>query len=332
MIDLAECARALVAEGKGILAADESPKTADKYLAEAGIKGGEEMRRKERQFFLEAPYIEEYVSGVILHDETLNQKNSEGIPFSKMLWEKGVVPGIKVDDGTEPIEESPDEVITKGLIGLPERLQEYRKQFHTGFTKWRAVIRIEGDRLPTSLAVVENAKRLALYAKYAQEAGMVAIVEPEVLYEGTHSRTQSRKVIEETLGAVVHALSEHAVDLSGILIKTSMTLSGKETGIIDSPEEVGKDTVEALLSVVPHSILGVVFLSGGQTPDQAAQNLNAIRCVAQEKNTPWPLTFSFARGLQKDALSAWQGKEENVERAQEVFIHRLKQVSSALCP
>ncbi len=191
-------------------------------------------------------------------------------------------------------------------------------------------MRIDGDRLPTAQALVENAKRLATYARDAQEVGMVPIIEPEVLYDGTHSRLRSRQVLEVTLRTVFDALNDQAVDLSGIILKTAMTLTGKETGRMDSPTEVAIDTVEALLANVPEQVPGIVFLSGGQTPDQATENLRAITTLAKERGTPWPFTFSYARALQEEALTAWAGKEENVPDAQEAFLTRLKHVAEAL--
>lgn len=329
MIDLSECTRTLVQPGKGLLAADESPTTADKYLAKYSIEGGEEMRHLERELFLNAPMIEKYLSGVILHTETLTQKGEDGRLFAEELWDRGIVPGIKVDEGTEPIEGS-KEVITKGLIGLPERLQEYRSKYRTGFTKWRSVIRIEGDTLPTASALVENARRLAMYAKQVQETGMVAIVEPEVLLEGTHSRLRAKEVLKETHSIVMNALLDSAVDLSGVIVKTSMALSGNKSGRRDTPEEVAVDTIEALVASIPKEILGIVFLSGGQEPDQATENLRAITKIAHEKSAPWPLTFSYARALQEEAIDVWRGEEKNVDKAREAFLSRLEKVSNAL--
>jgi fructose-bisphosphate aldolase class I len=330
MTDLNDSAKRLVAPGKGILAADESTASADKRLALYGVKGTPEARRAFRDLFLGAPGIEDYLSGVILYAETLDEKGGDGKLFPKSLASRGIVPGIKVDEGTEPFPESSDELITKGVIGLCDRLIGFHDTYGTGFTKWRAVIRIEGDRLPTAQALVENARRLAVYARDVQEVGMVPIIEPEVLYEGTHSRMRSRQVIETTLKSVFDALLDHSVDLSGVILKTAMTLSGKESGRIDTPEEVALDTVEALMQVVPKEVPGIVFLSGGQTPDQATANLAAITKVAKEKGAPWPLTYSYARALQEEALEIWQGKEENVPAARDAFIERLKKVTDAL--
>lgn len=330
MIDLSENAKALMAPGKGLLAADESNESTDaKRLTPNGISTGEEMHRQFREMLLDAPGIEKYLSGVILYKETLGQKSDSGVPFPELLSTRGIIPGIKVDEGLEPFPDSKDETITKGLIGLSERLAEYRSKYGTGFTKWRAVIKIEGDRLPTNTAVLENAKRLATYACEAQRAGMVPIVEPEVLLDGSHSRLRAREVIAKTMNALTAALEDQAVDLGGVIIKTSMALSGSTSGRADTPEEVAEDTLGALMESVPASIPGIVFLSGGQTPDQAISNLRAIVKLAREKNAPWPLTFSFARAFQDEALKLWAGKPENVSAARVVLLERLSQASKA---
>ena len=329
MVDLLGVARDLSKAPKGIFAADESPKSADKRLASYGIATGEEMRHKERDLFLATAGIEQYLTGVILHEETLEQKAFDGTPFPELLATKGIMPGIKVDGGTEPMPESKDEVITSGLLGLSKRLHAYRDTHHTPFTTWRAVIRIEGDHLPTAENIVENAKRLAMSARCVQEAGMVPILEPEVLYDGTHSRVRAREVIKETLGTLMKALDEHAVDCSGILIKSAMAMSGKDTGRIDTPEEVAEDTVEAFLAAVPREVPGIIFLSGGQGNDQATDNLRAIATYAKTKDAPWNLTFSYSRALQDEALSIWQGKDENMEAARAAFLARLEKVALA---
>ena len=339
MTDLSDTARLLVASGKGILAADESFSTADKRLAQYGIAPSTEMRRKFRDMLLATPGIEQYLSGVILYEETLSQaddvdeipsKEVDGLIFPKLLSRRGIIPGIKVDQGLEPLLESPDESITKGLLGLPERLTAFRTTYGTGFTKWRAAILIDGNRLPTASAIVENAKRLAAYALEVQKAGMVPLLEPEVLLAGKHGRLRAREVVETTLHALFDALKEQAVDLSGVLLKTSMVLSGSESGRIDTPEEVAEETVGALLAAVPKQVPGIVFLSGGQTADQATANLAAITKLAREKHAPWPVTFSYARALQDEALAVWQGKDENEAAAREVFLARLRKVSEAL--
>ncbi|HEY0010605.1 MAG TPA: class I fructose-bisphosphate aldolase [Candidatus Paceibacterota bacterium] len=339
MIDLQDIAQKLMAPGKGLLAADESNESADKRLTLYGIPTGPEMRRQDRDLFLATPGIEQYLTGVILYKETLDQADDkDGIPsaavdnelFPKLLLDRGIIPGIKVDEGLEPFPESPKETITKGLIGLDERLFVYKTKYGTGFTKWRAVIRIEGDQLPTAQAIHENAKRLASYARLVQAAGMVPILEPEVLLEGTHSRVRSREVLTVTLQALMDALEDQAVDMTAVIVKTAMALSGKDSGRMDTPEEVAEDTVAALMEAVPALVPGIVFLSGGQTTDQATRNLAAIIKEAKAKGAPWPLTFSYARALQDEALRAWGGKEENVPAAREAFLARLASVSEAL--
>lgn len=330
MTDLSDTAHQLVRSGRGILAADESVASADKRLTAYGIPPSAEMRRQYRDLFLAAPGVEEYLSGVILYEETLTQDDDDGVPFAESLLSRGIIPGIKVDEGTEPLPESPDELITKGLLGLSDRLAAYRTKYKTGFTKWRAVIRIEGDRLPTAYAIVENAKRLASYALEVQRAGMVPMVEPEVLLEGTHSRVRCAQVLEATLTALMDALRDQGVDMSGLILKTSMVLSGSGTGRVDTPKEVAEDTVAVLMKCVPADVAGIVFLSGGQGNDQATENLAAISAVAKEKNAPWPLTFSYARALQDEALTVWAGNEANEAAAREAFLGRLKKVCGAL--
>ncbi len=329
MTDLVAIARGLFAPGKGILAADESVATADKRLASFGIEGGPEMRRKDRELFLNAEGIEVYLTGVILYRETFEQKGSDRKLFSNSLADRGILTGIKIDEGTEPLPGSPNEFITNGLIGLPERFAEFAKK-RAAFAKWRAAIKIEGDKLPTSNAILENAKRLATYAKQAQEAGLVPIIEPEVLLEGSHSRLRAKAVIEEVLGSVFVVLESQAVDRASVIIKTAMALSGSKTGKRDTPEEVAADTLEALMTHVPRQIAGVVFLSGGQTPDQATDNLTAIMRLAKERHAPWPLTFSYSRALQEEALALWGGEEANVPPAREAYLARLKKLSAAV--
>jgi fructose-bisphosphate aldolase, class I len=328
MVDLAGTAQQLLRSGKGILAADESNMSADKRLAQYAIETGEEMRQKYRELFLATPHSEDYLSGVILYDETLHQKTSEGVSFIELLLQKGIIPGIKVDEGLDAFPEGGEEFITKGLLGLPQRLARYKLEHKTGFTKWRAVIKIDGTRLPTAQAIVENAKRLARYAYDVQMAGMVPIVEPEVLLDGNHSRLRSREVLTQTLTAVIEALKDQHVDLSGTILKTAMAISGKDSGRVDSPEEVATDTVAVLLEVCPAELAGVVFLSGGQSTDQATKNLEAIEKEATAQNAPWPLTFSYARALQDEALHVWKGRDENVPAAREAFLARLKETAS----
>ncbi len=329
MNDLVATARSLFIPGKGILAADESVHTATARLADYGIGAGPEMRRQYRNLFFGAENIEQYLSGVILFSDTLLEKGDDKNFFPASLAARGIAPGVKVDLGTEPFPASEKELITQGLLDLSERLALYKKQGAV-FTKWRAVIRIDGDSLPTALAIHENAKRLASYAKEVQSAGLVPLIEPEVLYKGKHSRQRAKEVMIETLGTLFAVLDEHSVDRASIVLKTSMVLSGSESGKIDTPEEVAEDTLAALMESVPSQIAGIVFLSGGQTPDQATDNLRAITLRAREMSAPWPLTFSYARALQEEALALWKGKEENVPAARAAFLDRLAKVSAAL--
>ena len=330
MIDLQDIAQRLVAPGKGIYAADESVASADKRLVEHGIKPGSDSRLHFRDLFLGTPRISEYLTGVILHEETLNQNGLDGESFAQKLANQGIMPGIKVDEGTEPMPESPDELITKGLIGLSARLHEYREKRGTTFTKWRAVVKIDGEKLPTDAALIENMKRLAMSARCVQEAGMVPILEPEVLYDGMHARVRSRAVIAKALTILMRELDEHGVDRTGVIVKTAMALSGKATGKMDTPEEVAEDTLSALLEAIPKDVPGIVFLSGGQTPEQSMQNLAAITKEAKAKHAPWPLTFSFSRAFQDEALDIWKGEDANVPEAREAFLKRLKEAKAAL--
>jgi len=327
MTDLVATARSLFAHGKGLLAVDESVHTATVRLASYGIPAGVEMRRQYRDLFIGAEGIEQYLSGVILFSETLMEKGNNKKLFSKSLATRGILSGVKVDLGTEPFPSSPQEIITNGLIGLSERLIEYKKQGAV-FTKWRAIIRIDGDTLPSAQAIHENMKRCANYAKEAQTAGLVPIIEPEVLHEGTHSRARACEVMKETLKTLFSVLNEHSVDRASIILKTEMVLSGSTSGKKDTPEEVATDTCEMLMENVPSHIAGIVFLSGGQTPEQATENLAAIIKRAKEIGAPWPITFSYARALQEEALALWRGKEENVPAARSTFLSRLAKISA----
>lgn len=327
MTDLVAIARSLFGGGRGLLAADESVHTATTRLASYGISASAETRRQFRDLFIGAEGIERYLSGVILFSESLAEKGNDKKPFPKSLALRGILPGVKVDLGLEPIALSPQEFITNGLIGLSERLADYKKQGAV-FAKWRAAFRIDGDALPSAEAIRENAKRLASYAKEAQAAGLVPVLEPEVLYEGTHSRQRARAVMARIFQTLFPVLDEHAVDRASVVLKTSMALSGSGSGKHDTPEEVALDTLGALAENVPAQIAGVVFLSGGQTPDQATENLAAITRRAKEINAPWPLTFSYARALQEEALSVWKGRDENISAAREAFLSRLAKVSA----
>lgn len=329
MTDLVEIAKSLFAEGKGLLADDEPTAHADRWLGEHGIVGTPETRHIFREILLDTADIEHYLSGVILFTGLLTEKADDGRPFPEILVGKHILPGVKVDEGTEPFPESPRELITKGLLGLEERLAPYRACGAT-FTKWRAVVTIEGDTLPSAAALVENAKRLASYSRIVQEAGLVPILEAEVLHAGKHSRLRTKEVLTDTLTVLFKAIEEQSVDRTALIIKTSMALSGVDGAGTDTPEQVAVDTLDALFATVPHDVPGIVFLSGGQTPEQSTANLAAITKRAREAGAPWPLTFSYARALQEEALAIWKGKPENVEAARTAYISRLKGVAAAL--
>jgi fructose-bisphosphate aldolase class I len=328
MIDLQTKAQSIFGNGKGLLAADESVHTATKRLAEYGVASTPETRRQFRELFLGTEGVEQYLSGVILFEETMGQTADDGRLFPQSLIARGIQPGIKVDGGTEPSPDSPKELITSGLLGLPDRLTAFAAQGAT-FTKWRAVVTIEGDRLPTAQNLHENMKRLASYAKEVQAAGMVPLLEPEVLLTGSHSRVRAKAVLVETLGMLFSVLEDQAVDASAVVLKTAMALTGSDSPKKDTPEEVAEDTVAALMEAVPKHVAGIVFLSGGQSPEQATENLAAIAGRARSAGAPWPLTFSYARALQEEALALWKGEPKNVPEARRAFMSRLERVSRA---
>ncbi len=318
--------------GKGILAADESNGTADKRLAARGIPQNEEMRRKWRELLFTAPGIETGLSGVILYDETIRQKSSDGIPFPEALMKRGIVPGIKVDKGTVELQNFPEEKITEGLDGLSKRLAEY-VSMGAQFTKWRAVIKI-GQGIPTQECIDANVYVLAQYAALAQNAGLVPIVEPEVLLDGTHTLPQSEAALAQTLASVFAALKKYRVHLPGTILKSSMALPGKESGVKAGPREIAEATLRALKKSVPQELPGIVFLSGGQSPREATENLNEIVKMGstnspQAGGYPWRITFSYARGLQEPAMDAWAGQDTNKIKAQEIFAARVRETALA---
>lgn len=324
--DLESTARALVVPGKGILAADESHGTIGRRFASVGVANTEETRRQYRQLLFTTPGIGEFLSGVILFDETLRQRADDGTPFVDVLRRQGIIPGIKVDRGAKPLAGSPGEYVTEGLDGLRERLTEYR-DLGARFAKWRAVITIEGDRLPTRLALEANAHALARYAALCQEAGLVPIVEPEVLMDGDHTLERCFEVTEATLHAVFHALYEHRVMLEGLLLKPNMVVSGASCPRQAGVQEVADATVRCLRRTVPAAVPGIVFLSGGQRDDVATAHLDAMNRLPGPH--PWALSFSFARALQAAALAAWKGDPARVEEAQRRFFHRARCASLA---
>ncbi len=320
--DLNQIALQMVAPKKGILAADESTGTMTKRLDSIGVESTEENRRSYRQWLLTSPGMEEYISGVILYDETLRQKTDDGKTFTALLTDKGVLPGIKVDMGAKPLAGFAGETVTEGLDGLRERLAEY-VTLGAKFTKWRAVITI-GAYIPTDFCLLANAHALARYAALSQEAGLVPIVEPEVLMDGDHTQDRCAEVTKKTLAAVFDQLNKHRVELSGMILKPNMVLSGKDCPKQASVDEVAKATVDLFKKTLPSDVPGAVFLSGGLSPDQACERLNAIN---QEADLPWQLSYSFGRALQEEALKTWAGKNENGEAMQTAFIDRAKKTS-----
>ena len=314
---LSKTAAAMVAKGRGILAADESSGTCEKRFKSVGVACTEENRRGYRGLLFSTPGVEQFLSGVILFDETLRQKTSDGVPFAQYLAGNGIVPGIKVDKGAKDLALCPGEKVTEGLDGLRERLAEY---FRLGarFAKWRAVITI-GEAIPTHACLYANAHALARYAALCQEASIVPVIEPEVLLDGGHSVERCEEVSEATLRATYAALAAHHVSMEHTILKASMVVSGKDHRRQAGVDEVAERTVRVLKRTVPAAQPGVVFLSGGQTDVAATAHLNAM---ASMKGLPWPLTFSYSRALQNPALNAWKGQSANIGAAQRAFHHR----------
>src|SRR5436305_424749 len=317
--ELHETARALVAEGKGILAADESGGTIKKRFDSIEVESTEENRRAYRDLLFTTSGIEEYISGVILFDETIRQSSADGTPFPKLLESRGIIPGIKVDKGTNPLALADDETITEGLDGLRERLEEYR-ELGARFTKWRATYSIGAGR-PSEYCVWTNAHALARYAALSQEAGLVPIVEPEVLMDGGHTLEESSKATGRALQAAYTELHDQRLDLYGTLLKPNMVLSGYEASDRAGVEEVAGATLDVLYRHVPAAVPGIVFLSGGQTDEDATAHLNAMN---KRGPHPWQLSFSYGRALQAPALKAWAGKPENVKAARQAYYRRAK--------
>jgi fructose-bisphosphate aldolase class I len=310
-------AQALVANGKGILAADETLSTIEVRFKKINLSSTEETRRAYRKMLFTTPGLGEFVSGVILTDDTLRQATSDGIPIPKLLEDGGMIPGIKVDKGAKPLTGFDGEKVTEGLDGLPDRLAEYR-ELGARFAKWRAVITI-GDGTPSSFCIDTNADALARYAALSQEAGLVPIVEPEVLMDGDHTIARCEEVTAATLKTVFYELHEHRVHLEGTLLKPNMVLSGKRCTEQAEMHRVAEATVRCLRRSVPGEVPGIVFLSGGQSPQAATAHLDAMNRVGHQ---PWELSFAYGRALQGPALEAWDGKADNVEAAQEILYHR----------
>jgi fructose-bisphosphate aldolase class I len=317
MTDLSSIAQTLVANGKGILAADESNPTIEKRFRSINVPSTEENRRAYREILFTTPGLGEDISGVILYDETLRQKAVGGKSFVEVLKHHGIIPGIKVDKGTVPVPFSPNEKITEGLDGLRKRLLDY-KELGAQFAKWRAVITL-GEGIPTGICVRDNAIVLARYASLCQEAGLVPIVEPEVLMNGNHSLERCERTTSAVLRSVFNELFRHHVRLDQMLLKPNMILPGEDSEAKATPDQIATATIRVFREVVPAVVPGIVFLSGGQSEIEATKNLNAMN---RQKGAPWELSFSFGRALQAPVLKAWAGRPENSAQAQKVLKQR----------
>jgi fructose-bisphosphate aldolase, class I len=317
--ELHETARALVADGKGILAADESTGTIEKRFKSISVESTEENRRAYREMLFTTPGLGEHISGVILYDETIRQSTADGVSFVEVLEKAGMIPGIKVDTGAKPLAGFPGESVTEGLDGLRERLTEYHG-LGARFAKWRAVVAISvADGLPSDACIRANAHAMARYAALCQEAGLVPIVEPEVLMDGDHTIDTHLEVSRRTLSATFDALFELRVDLPGALLKTNMVLSGKGAAEQAGAKEVAELTLRCLRDTVPPAVPGIVFLSGGQDDVPSTVHLNEMNRIGGQ---PWELSFSYGRALQAPALKAWSGRADAVEEGQRALLHR----------
>jgi fructose-bisphosphate aldolase, class I len=322
---LERTAKELVAPGKGILAADESDGTIKKRFDSIGVESTEETRRAYRDFLFTTEGAEKFISGVILYDETIRQSSADGTPFPKLLAERGVIPGIKVDKGAKPLALATEEKITEGLDGLRERLEEYR-DLGARFTKWRAVIEIDGEHIPSDYCIWTNAHALARFAALSQEAGLVPIVEPEVLMDGDHDIERSYSVTSRTLQAVFTEIYDQRVVREGMLLKPNMVQSGYAAPEQADTQTVARMTIKCLRNAVPSAVPGIVFLSGGQSDEAATAHLNAMNALGPH---PWELSFSYGRALQAPALKAWGGEAANVAHAQHAYYHRARLNSAA---
>ncbi|XP_045173167.2 fructose-bisphosphate aldolase-like isoform X2 [Mercenaria mercenaria] len=319
--ELRKIANAIVAPGKGILAADEPPGTMAQRFACIGVESTEENRRRYREMlFTTDAEIAENISGVILHHETMYQKTKDGVPFVKVLKDKNIIPGIKVDKGFAVLAGTDDETTTQGLDGLAERCAQYKKD-GANFAKWRCALKI-ADHTPSHQALMENANVLARYASICQQNGLVPIVEPEVLYDGDHDLRTAQKVTEQVLAYQYKALSDHHVFLEGTLLKPNMVTSGQGCPQKSMTEQNARATVEAFSRTIPAAMPGVVFLSGGQSEEESTLNLNAINQCPGRK--PWALSFSFGRALQASVIRVWKGEDKNIIEAQKAFLTRAK--------
>ena len=319
MTVLGEIAASIVADNKGILAADESTGTIKKRFDAIAVESTDENRRAYRELLFTTAGMEEFIGGVILFDETIRQTSANGTPFAELLGAKGVVPGIKVDTGAHPLAGAPGETVTEGLDGLGKRLEGYYA-LGARFAKWRATLSV-GDRLPSRYCVRVNAQALARYAALCQEAGIVPIVEPEVLMDTPHSIDACSDATARTLQALFAELSTQRVDLAGILLKPNMVIPGKGNADQATPERIAAATIDCFRRHVPAIVPGIVFLSGGQSELEATANLNAIN---QQASRSWPLSFSYGRALQASALDAWRGEAGNGSAAQSAFLHRAR--------
>lgn len=319
---LYKIAKQLMTPGKGILAADQSVKTMNKQLEAIGASPEAETRRQYRQLLFTTTGLEKYVTSVILFDATIRNHTDDRTPFVDLLLSKGIIPIIKVDRSTTPLDGFPGEVVTEGLDGLKPRLDEY-VGMGARAAKWRAVINI-GSGLPTTESIKFNCLLLARYARLCQEAGLVPIVEPEVIFAGGHDLKRSEEVTALTLRTLFAVLAQYQVDLKAVILKTSMVLAGSDNQTATPPEQVAEATLRVLEATVPPKVPGIVFLSGGQSPERVTANLNAIAKLEKTKDLPWELAFSFSRGIEQPVQQAWQGKAENTAAAQQALIETLE--------
>lgn len=311
----------LFTSNKGLLAMDESNPTCNKRFAAAGIPQTVEMRRRYRELIVTTTGLHESIGGAILYDETIRQQTKDGIPFTYVLMKAGIIPGIKVDMGTTPMAGFPGEKITEGLDGLRKRLAEYKK-LGAHFAKWRAVITI-GEGLPTTANIEANVHALARYAALCQEVDIVPIIEPEVLMSGNHTLERCYEVTEQVLNILFNQLYQFSIDLEGIILKPNMVMAGTESAVQNSVREVAEATLRCLRASVPAAVPAIAFLSGGQSPGDAAAHLNAMH-IDVKNRLPWIVTFSFARAIQQPALDVWKGQSENVNEAQKLLYQRAK--------
>ena len=330
--ELTDTARALVAPAKGILAADESTNTIKRRFDSINVESTEQSRRDYREMLFRTPGVNEFISGVILYDETLRQRGADGTPIVDILQEQGIIPGIKVDKSANPLANTEGELITDGLDGLRDRLAEYY-EIGARFAKWRAVITIgenaAGESIPSQYCIDANAHALARYAALSQEAGLVPIVEPETLMDGEHSIERCHEVTLNALHSTYDQLARQRVDMRGTLLKPNMVISGKDAAERADANEVAERTLDAFMREVPAAVPGIVFLSGGQSDDEATENLDAISRAAADMSTPWELSYSYGRALQGAPLKAWGGSAANTEIVQQEFYRRAMLTSAA---